>query len=125
MPTGSEIVRLSEKTGSDGWAVRTTRLNRSGLPRVLRCLQNLREDLQQPSEGNAPHASAKPRNADDINRRIGEAAPERDQGYTMLVLRLDYYPRLRPDAQCGRHRTNDPDPDFDPMTFLEKYNNAM
>ena len=26
MSTGSEIVRLSEKTGSDGWAVRTTRL---------------------------------------------------------------------------------------------------
>jgi hypothetical protein len=50
---------------------------------------------------------------------------ERDQGYTMFVLRLDYYTRLRPDAQCGRHRTNDPDPDFDPMKFLEKYHNAM
>src|SRR5712672_3299294 len=59
---------------------------RSGLPRVLRCLQNLREDLQQPSEGNAPHASAKPRNADDINRRIGEAAPEEQLG-TVIALK--------------------------------------
>jgi len=50
---------------------------------------------------------------------------ERDEGYTMFVLRLDYYTRLRPDAQCGRHRTNDPDAGFDPMVFLEKYHNAM
>jgi hypothetical protein len=50
---------------------------------------------------------------------------ERDEGYDMMVLRLDYYTRLRPDAKCGRHFANDPDPNFDPMKFIEKYQDAM
>ena len=50
---------------------------------------------------------------------------ERDEGYEMMVLRLDYYTRLHPGAQCGRHMANDPDPNFDPMKFIEKYQNAM
>jgi hypothetical protein len=50
---------------------------------------------------------------------------ERDEGYTIMLLRLDYYTRLRPDAECGRHRANDPDPNFDPMKFIEKYRDAM
>jgi hypothetical protein len=49
---------------------------------------------------------------------------ERDEGYEMMVLRLDYYTRLRPDAACGRHFANDPDPNFDPVKFVEKYQNA-
>jgi hypothetical protein len=49
---------------------------------------------------------------------------ERDEGYDMMVVRLDYYTRLKPGAQCGRHMANDPDPDFDPMKFIEKYRNA-
>ena len=56
------------------------RTARRAAPRVLRCLQNLREDLQQPYERNAPQASAKPWNPDDIKRRIGEAAPEEQLG---------------------------------------------
>lgn len=50
---------------------------------------------------------------------------ERDEGFDMMVLRLDYYTRLRPDAKCGRHMANDPDPNFDPMAFIEKYQDAM
>jgi hypothetical protein len=50
---------------------------------------------------------------------------ERDDGYTIMLLRLDYYTRLRPDATCGRHRANDPDPNFDPMKFIEKYHDSM
>ncbi len=54
-----------------------------------------------------------------------EYRQERGDGYEMVVLRLDYYTRLKPEVQCGRHLTNDPDPDFDPMKFIEKYQNAM
>jgi hypothetical protein len=50
---------------------------------------------------------------------------ERDEGYALFVLRFDYYTRLRPDAICGRHRTNDPDPNFDPKKFIESHHNAM
>lgn len=50
---------------------------------------------------------------------------ERDEGYQIVLLRLDYYTRMRPDAKCGRHRANDPDPNFDPMKFIEKYQKAM
>ena len=49
----------------------------------------------------------------------------RDEGYTVMVLRLDYYTRLRPGAECGRHRANDPDPNFDPVKFMEAYRDAM
>jgi hypothetical protein len=52
-------------------------------------------------------------------------AKERAEGYEIFLLRLDYYTRLRPDAECGRHRTNDPDPNFDPMKFIEAHHDAM
>jgi hypothetical protein len=50
---------------------------------------------------------------------------ERDEGYVMLVLRFDYYTRLHSDAACGRHRANDPDPNFDPVKFIENYQDSM
>jgi len=50
---------------------------------------------------------------------------ERDEGFTIMLLRLDYYTRLRPDAKCGRHLAHDPDPNFDPMKFIETYHDAM
>lgn len=55
---------------------------------------------------------------------VHEFKRERDEGYEMMVIRLDYYTRLRPDARCGRHMANDPDPAFDPMKFIEKYRDA-
>src|SRR4029077_9313146 len=53
-----------------------------------------------------------------------EFRTERDEGFKIMLLRLDYYTRPRPDVQCGRHRANDPDPNFDPMKFIEKYHDA-
>jgi hypothetical protein len=49
---------------------------------------------------------------------------ERAEGYEMMVVRLDYYTRLKPGAKCGRHVANDPDPNFDAMKFIEKYRDA-
>ena len=46
---------------------------------------------------------------------------EREEGYDLIVIRLEYYTRLRPDAECGRHRTNAPDPKFKPMKFLRAH----
>jgi hypothetical protein len=50
---------------------------------------------------------------------------ERAEGYTRLVIRLDHYTRLRPDAECGRHIAHDPDPGFDPMEFMWSHRDAM
>jgi hypothetical protein len=50
---------------------------------------------------------------------------ERDEGYQIMLLRLDYYTRMRPDATCGRHRANDLDANFDPAKFIEQHRNAM
>ena len=52
-------------------------------------------------------------------------ANERAEGYTRLVVRLEHYTRLRPDAECGRHVAHDPDPDFDPMQFMWSHRGAM
>jgi hypothetical protein len=54
-----------------------------------------------------------------------EFKQQKDQGYEIFLLRLDYYTRLRPGVQCGRHRTNDPDPDFDAMRFIKQHQDAM
>jgi hypothetical protein len=50
---------------------------------------------------------------------------ERAEGYTRVVVRLEHYTRLRPDAECGRHVAHDPDPDFDPMEFMWDNRHAM
>lgn len=52
-------------------------------------------------------------------------AEERKEGYDLVVVRLEYYTRLFPEAQCGRHYANDPDPNFDPNAFMKKYHKAM
>lgn len=46
---------------------------------------------------------------------------ERAQGYTLVDISWDYTTRLTPTAECGRHRANDPDPNFDPFTYLKPY----
>ncbi|MFC5069095.1 hypothetical protein [Flaviflagellibacter deserti] len=50
---------------------------------------------------------------------------ERKEGYTRVVVRLEHYTRLRPDAECGRHVAHDPDPNFDPMKFMWDHRDAM
>lgn len=52
-------------------------------------------------------------------------AKERAEGYTLIVVRLEYYTRLRPDAECGRHRANDPDPSFDPVAYMNDHVDGM
>ncbi|MGZ3684959.1 MAG: hypothetical protein ACXWR1_08185 [Bdellovibrionota bacterium] len=50
---------------------------------------------------------------------------ERAEGFTQTVVKLDYYTKLTPDAQCGRHLANDPDPSFDPMAYMTAHHDAM
>ena len=50
---------------------------------------------------------------------------ERAEGYKLIVVRLEYYTKLRPDAQCGRHRANDPDPSFDPIAYMNSHAEGM
>jgi hypothetical protein len=49
---------------------------------------------------------------------------EKDEGYTQIVIRLEYYTQLRPGAQAGRHRSFPPDPHFDPVAFMHAHLNA-
>jgi hypothetical protein len=49
----------------------------------------------------------------------------RDEGYTRLVIRLEHYTKLKPDAECGRHIAHAPDPNFDPMKFMWENRDAM
>lgn len=55
----------------------------------------------------------------------GQYAEERAAGYTLVDIGFNHYTRLTPDAQCGRHVSHDPDPDFDPLgaiaPYLEKF----
>jgi hypothetical protein len=46
---------------------------------------------------------------------------ERAEGYTLVDISWDYTTRLRPGAECGRHRANNPDPNFDPVEFIKPY----
>ena len=45
----------------------------------------------------------------------------RAQGYTLVDISFDYYSKLRPNAQCGKHKANDADPNFDPMKAIYPY----
>ncbi len=54
-----------------------------------------------------------------------EFVKERAEGYTRVVVRLEHYTKLRPDAECGRHVSHDPDPNFDPMEFIWSHRDAM
>ena len=45
---------------------------------------------------------------------------EREEGYPLIVIRLEHYTKIRPNAQCGRHVANAPDPDFDPMQWMKE-----
>ncbi|MDX6804997.1 hypothetical protein [Terrihabitans rhizophilus] len=50
---------------------------------------------------------------------------ERAEGYTRVVVRLEHYTKLRADAECGRHVSHDPDPNFDPMKYMWENRDAM
>ncbi len=46
---------------------------------------------------------------------------ERAQGYELVDIGFDYFEKTRPDAECGRHRSHNPDPRFDPIKAIKKY----
>ena len=45
----------------------------------------------------------------------------RAQGYTLIDISFDYYSKLRPDAQCGKHTAHEADPSFDPFKAIYPY----
>ncbi len=46
---------------------------------------------------------------------------QRAAGYTLVDISFNYYTRLKPGAECGRHRVHDPDPSFDPMAYAAQF----
>jgi len=57
-------------------------------------------------------------------RYIDEFPPEmyqveREEAYDLIVVRLEYYEKKTPSAECGRHLGNDYDPNFDPIAWLK------
>ncbi len=46
-------------------------------------------------------------------------ARERTEGYDLIVIRLEYFTRLHSNAECGRHISNMPDPDFNVKKFFK------
>ena len=45
----------------------------------------------------------------------------RAQGYTLVDISFDYYSKLRPDAQCGKHTAHEADASFEPFTAIYPY----
>lgn len=45
---------------------------------------------------------------------------EMDQGYTLVDISFDYTTKIRSDAQCGRHRANEPS-EFDPNEYMKQF----
>jgi hypothetical protein len=52
-------------------------------------------------------------------------AKERAEGYTLVDISWDYTTRLKPNAECGRHRSSLPDANFDPIAALKPYLNKF
>ena len=46
---------------------------------------------------------------------------ERAEGCTLVDIGFSHYTRLTPDAECGRHVSHAPDPEFDPLTALQPF----
>jgi hypothetical protein len=45
----------------------------------------------------------------------------RAEGYTLIDISFDYYVKLRPDAQCGKHSAHEMSEDFDPFKSIYGY----
>jgi hypothetical protein len=45
----------------------------------------------------------------------------RADGYSLIDISFDYYVKLRPDAQCGKHDAHELSEDFDPFTSIYGY----
>jgi hypothetical protein len=49
----------------------------------------------------------------------------REDGYTLVDISFDYYVKLRPDAQCGKHKAHELSENFDPFTAIYGYANKF
>ena len=58
------------------------------------------------------------RHIDDFPDRYQQ---ERAAGYTLVDIAFNHYTRLTPDAQCGRHVSHEPDPEFNPTEAIEPF----
>jgi hypothetical protein len=58
------------------------------------------------------------RHIDDFPDRYHQ---ERADGYTLVDIGFNHYTRLTPDAQCGRHVSHAPDPDFEPLKAIQPF----
>jgi len=56
-----------------------------------------------------------------INEFPDMYAKLRDEGYTLVDISFDYYVKLRPDAQCGKHKAHDLSENFDPFAAIYGY----
>lgn len=56
-----------------------------------------------------------------INEFPGMYDDLRAQGYTLVDISFDYYVKLRPDAQCGKHVANEPSESFKPLEAIYPY----
>jgi hypothetical protein len=45
----------------------------------------------------------------------------RADGYSLLDISFDYYVKLRPDAQCGKHKAHELSENFDPFKAIDGY----
>ena len=56
------------------------------------------------------------------HRRVPDQYKDlRAQGYTLVDISFDYYSKLRPDAQCGKHTAHEADASFDPFKAIYPY----
>ena len=74
-------------------------------------------------EGCRVHSLYMLRNIDEFPKTL--YAKEREEGFDMIVLRLEHFTRTTPNAECGRHRTNLPDKDFNIDRFLRQITKAQ
>ncbi len=56
-----------------------------------------------------------------INEFPGMYNKLRDDGYTLIDISFDYYLKLRPDAQCGKHAAHELSENFDPFEAISGY----
>ncbi len=56
-----------------------------------------------------------------INEFPGLYNDLRNDGYTLIDISFDYYVKLRPDAQCGKHTAHDLSENFNPFESIYRY----
>ena len=49
----------------------------------------------------------------------------RADGYTLVDISFDYYVKMRPDAQCGKHKSHELSESFDPFEAIYRYAEAF